>query len=129
MGFGMGLLSVSSLMLIQEIVDFTQRGSVTSSNVFARNLGSMFGATVLGAVMNYSLSHSDTHGAGPITSEKLRELLESTSRTGMTETVARIADVLQHSLHQTFVAMFILSLGILALTVWLPNVVLGKRQS
>lgn len=39
MGFGMGLLSVSSLVLIQEIVDWSQRGSATASNLFSRNLG------------------------------------------------------------------------------------------
>lgn len=129
MGFGMGLLSVSSLILIQEIVDFTQRGSVTSSNVFARNLGSMFGASVLGAIMNSSLSHCDTHGAGPITSEQIKKLLETTANTGIPEAVAKIADVLQTSLHQTFIAMFVISLSILALTIWVPPVVIAKREN
>ena len=43
MGFGMGLVSVPSLVLIQEIVDPTQRGSVTASNIFSRNVGSTLG--------------------------------------------------------------------------------------
>ncbi len=46
MGFGMGLLSNAALMLIQEIVPWTQRGSATASNIFSRNLGSTLGATV-----------------------------------------------------------------------------------
>ncbi len=75
MGFGMGLISVSSLVLIQEIVDSAQRGRVTASNVFSRNLGSTLGATVLGAVLNHSLSRSGT--AGPITSDQLRQLLNA----------------------------------------------------
>jgi hypothetical protein len=35
MGFGMGLLSTAALVLIQEIVPWSQRGSATASNVFA----------------------------------------------------------------------------------------------
>jgi EmrB/QacA subfamily drug resistance transporter len=128
MGFGMGLLSVSSLILIQEIVDFTHRGSVTSSNVFARNLGSMFGASVFGAIMNIALSHSASKGAGPITSEQIKKLLEATASSGVPESLTKIADVLQASLHQTFIAMFVISLSILALTIWVPPVVISKRE-
>jgi len=38
MGFGMGALSVTSLVLIQEQVDKSQRGSATASNLFSRTL-------------------------------------------------------------------------------------------
>ena len=48
-GFGMGLSSSASIVLIQEIVDWSERGSVTASYLFARTLGSTFGATVFGA--------------------------------------------------------------------------------
>src|SRR5581483_6401354 len=47
MGFGMGLSSVCCLVLIQEVAGNNQRGSATASNLFARNLGSTLGATVL----------------------------------------------------------------------------------
>ena len=43
--FGMGLSSSASIVLIQEIVDWSERGSVTASYLFARTLGSTFGAT------------------------------------------------------------------------------------
>ena len=58
MGFGMGLLSTASIVLIQDIVTWAQRGSATASNVFARNLGSTLGAAALGAVLNFGLSRS-----------------------------------------------------------------------
>ncbi|MBV8662782.1 MAG: MFS transporter, partial [Hyphomicrobiales bacterium] len=51
-GFGMGLLSNSSLVLIQEIVEWSERGSATASFLFARSLGGAFGATIFGAVLN-----------------------------------------------------------------------------
>src|ERR1700689_2354268 len=44
-GVGMGLSSSASIILIQEIVDWSERGSVTASYLFARSLGSTFGAT------------------------------------------------------------------------------------
>lgn len=49
MGFGKGLMSITALILIQEIVNLSERGSATASNVFSRNLGSTLGAAVLGA--------------------------------------------------------------------------------
>ncbi len=57
-GFGMGLSSSASIVLIQEIVDWSERGSVTASYLFARTLGSTFGATVFGAVLNIGLARS-----------------------------------------------------------------------
>ena len=129
MGFGMGLLSVTSLILIQEIVDYTQRGSVTSSNVFARNLGSMLGATVFGAVLNYGLIHAK--GMAPINSDQLRHLLEAhpgvpSSLASSSETA--LAAVLQSSLHNTFLVMFVISLSIVVLTSFVPHVEIGKAK-
>jgi predicted MFS family arabinose efflux permease len=72
MGFGMGLVSVPSLVLIQEIVDSTERGSVTASNIFSRNIGSTLGATLLGAVLNHGLN---ARALAPVTSDQLRQLL------------------------------------------------------
>jgi MFS family permease len=42
-GLGMGASSASSIILIQEIVGWSERGSVTASYLFARSLGSTFG--------------------------------------------------------------------------------------
>jgi len=115
MGFGMGLVSVSSLVLIQEIVDWSQRGSATASNLFARNLGSTLGATLLGAVLNYGLSHSK--GIAAVTSDQLRQLLEAP--TGAGDAAIRLA--LQQSLHLTFWAMLAISLAIVLLALLVPS--------
>ncbi|MDR3614020.1 MAG: MDR family MFS transporter [Candidatus Obscuribacterales bacterium] len=127
MGFGMGLLSVSSLILIQETVDWTQKGSVTSSALFSRNLGSMLGATIFGAMLNYGLSH--VKGMAPVSSEQLRRLLEvhSNSPSNQAASVTGVlADVLQNSLHSTFVLMFAISLAIVLLALIVPDVQVGK---
>jgi EmrB/QacA subfamily drug resistance transporter len=51
-GFGMGLLNTTFIILIQGSVAWEQRGSATAANVFSRMLGSTLGAAILGAVLN-----------------------------------------------------------------------------
>ena len=124
MGLGMGLISVSSLVLIQEIVDWSQRGSATASNLFSRNLGSTLGATVLGAVFNHALSRIT--GNVSVTSDQLRRLLEAPDGTTLADIGIRMA--LQHALILTFWAMLLLSLATCLLGLLVPHVAL-KPQS
>jgi MFS family permease len=117
MGLGMGLVSVSSLILIQEIVEHSERGSATASNLFARNLGSTLGAAAFGGVLNYGLSHSAT--AGGVTSDQLKELLQ----TQAAPVDAALQMTLQHALHLTFCAMFAIALISIVLTLLIPAAV------
>ena len=125
MGFGMGVASVSSLILIQEIVTASQRGSATASNLFSRNLGSTLGATMFGAVLNYGLNHAK--GIGVITSDQLRQVLESPPTGFGSDSTIRLA--LQHSLHLTFSTMLLTSVAIVLLAMLIPRVaVKGMRE-
>ena len=54
-GFGMGLLNTTAMILIQGSVPWEQRGSATASNDFSRMLGGTLGAAILGAVLNATL--------------------------------------------------------------------------
>jgi EmrB/QacA subfamily drug resistance transporter len=116
MGFGMGLISVPSLVLIQEIVDPSQRGSVTASNIFSRNFGSTLGATVLGAVLNHGLSRSGT--LAPVTSDQLRQLLNAPS---LTASAAQVRFAMEQALNLTFWAMLMLSFGTVILALLVPR--------
>jgi MFS family permease len=116
MGFGMGLISVPSLVLIQEIVDSSQRGSVTASNIFSRNFGSTLGATVLGAVLNHGLSRSGT--LEPVTSDQLRQLLNAPH---LTASAAQVRLAMEQALNLTFWAMLVLSLGTVILALFVPR--------
>jgi MFS family permease len=118
MGAGMGLISVSSLVLIQELVDWPQRGSATASNLFARNLGSTFGATAFGAVLNYGLAHA--RNGKSVTSDQLRQLLDAPAGTMSADTA--IGWALQQSLNLTFWAMLLISLTIVFLALLVPPV-------
>jgi MFS family permease len=122
-GLGMGLSSSASIILIQEIVDWSERGSVTASYLFARSLGSTFGATVFGAVLNFGLLRSGHAGA---TSEQLRQLLEQGSE-ALGEPGLRAA--LDQSLHLTFVSMFGVSLLVAATLFLVPKVVFAPRPA
>jgi MFS family permease len=122
-GVGMGLSSSASIILIQEIVDWSERGSVTASYLFARSLGSTFGATVFGAVLNFGLLRSGHAGA---TSEQLRQLLEQGSE-AVGEPGLRAA--LEQSLHLTFVSMFGVALMVGATMFLVPKVVFAPRPA
>ncbi len=115
MGVGMGLMSTASIVTIQEIVDWSQRGSATASNLFARNLGSTLGAAALGAVLNYGLSHA---GVGAVTSDQLRRTIEAPPGSGNDA----LALALGHSLHATFWAILIASLGSVAMASIMPRI-------
>lgn len=121
MGFGMGLVSVSSLVLIQEIVDWSQRGSVTASNLFARNLGSTLGATILGAVLNYGLGRPKD--VGPITSDRLRQVVAPAGAMGEHD---RIQLALQQSLNLTFWAMLSISILVVVFAPAVPRPAASK---
>ena len=101
--------------MIQEIVPWSERGSATASNIFARNLGSTLGATVLGAVLNFGLSRSDK----TISSDQLRQLLEAQDKDGGT---SGILLVLQDALHLTFGAMLLLSIVIVFMAALVPPI-------
>jgi MFS family permease len=123
MGLGMGLLSLSSLILIQESVDMSQRGSATASNIFSRNLGSALGATFFGAVFNFGLVRQN--GGSAIPEEQLRDLLQGNAVPGLGEAGLRAA--IGSSLHLTFVVMLVLCLVLVLLALLLPREGLGAR--
>jgi hypothetical protein len=116
-GLGMGLLSLSSLVLIQESVDIAQRGSATASNIFSRNLGSALGATFFGAVFNFGLARQN--GGVSVPEAQLRQLLQGLPVADANEASLRMA--LGGSLHLTFMSMLVVSLVIVALVLMLPR--------
>jgi MFS family permease len=120
-GFGMGLSSSASIVLIQEIVDWSERGSVTASYLFARTLGSTFGATVFGAVLNMGLMRS---GLGAVTSDELRRLLE-----GGAAANPALKEALEAALHVTFVSMFVVALLVALTAALVPKVVFAARRA
>ena len=123
MGLGMGFLSTAAIVIIQDSVAWAQRGAATASNIFARNLGSTLGATVLGAVLNYRLAHPVD---GPsVSSDALRRLLDDPASLGAGGDAIR--DGLQHALHGTFWTVFAVAVLTLLLSLLVPPVTISDR--
>ncbi|WP_253277396.1 MDR family MFS transporter [Rhodococcus sp. RD6.2] len=59
-GVGMGLVSSPTLIAAQSSVDWSQRGVVTSTNMFARSIGSAVGVAAFGAIVNAHIGGTDT---------------------------------------------------------------------
>src|SRR5690606_13576889 len=51
-GSGMGLVATPTLIAAQTSAEWSERGVVTSANMFARSLGSAVGVAVFGAIVN-----------------------------------------------------------------------------
>lgn len=128
MGLGMGIVSVSSLILIQEIVKPAERGSATASNLFSRNLGSTLGAAMFGAVLNYGLAHSSSIAA--VSSDQLRQILNAAPGNNASNAAssAAVRFVLHQSLHLTFASILVISLVAVVALVMVPAIKLGHAQ-
>ncbi|MEX6508010.1 MDR family MFS transporter [Jiella sp. M17.18] len=114
MGFGMGFLTNAAIVIIQSAVGWNERGAATSSNIFARNLGSTLGATALGAVFNVSLTNSG-HG---VNFDRIQRFLD---QPGQIVADPATQAALAHSLNLTFWAMFAVSALTLVLSLMVPK--------
>ncbi|TQJ38766.1 putative MFS family arabinose efflux permease [Arthrobacter sp. SLBN-112] len=63
-GLGLGLLATPTLIAAQSSVPWHERGVVTSTNMFARSIGSALGVAVFGAVANSIYGGSSSGGEG-----------------------------------------------------------------
>ena len=126
MGFGMGFLSTSAIVIIQDSVGWSERGSATASNIFSRNLGSTLGAAVLGGVLNVSMAHRGG-SAGSVSFDQIRRLLDHPAKAAGD---AAVRAALGQSLHVTFLAVFLITVVTLFLATLVPSVALshGPRE-
>ncbi len=126
-GFGMGLLTVTSTVMIQANVDWTQRGSATASNIFSRLLGSTLGVAILGGVLNNSLqTQLAGSGMANVTLDSMRELLSKTQTGIDPQQFALLQHALDIGLHHAFLTVAIVSGLALLLTLFLPKQALGR---
>ncbi len=114
MGFGMGLISLTSIVLVQDSVDWSERGSATASILFSRSLGNTLGATALGSILNLGIAH---FGSGAL-AETLHNVLNQP--TGLSELSSNpaIRAVFNAALHWSFWGVFVVAV-LTFLTTWL----------
>ena len=119
-GFGMGFLMVTCVVLVQGSVDWSQRGSATASNIFARTLGNTLGASILGGVLNLSLSNGPGAKAS-ISPDDIRQLLQQpTGAIGPGLNSSLLQTALAHGLHNTFLGIAVIGLITFLLAVLIP---------
>ena len=104
-GWGMGMMTFSSMMILQETVEWKKRGAATASNAFSQLLGSTLGAAVMGAILNMSLRLA---GAG-IRPEQVRGLMDHASGVAARADPA-LNSALDSALHGVFHAMTAVSI-------------------
>jgi EmrB/QacA subfamily drug resistance transporter len=77
MGFGMGLLNITSMVMIQGSVEWSKRGSATASLIFSRTLGNTLGVTALGAILNFGVVMFASEHATRMSTAEIHALLGS----------------------------------------------------
>ncbi|MEZ0326924.1 MAG: MDR family MFS transporter [Fimbriimonas sp.] len=126
-GFGMGLLVMTCVILIQSSVGWSQRGSATASNVFARTLGNTLGAAILGSVLNLGvLAYVDPLGRRA-SAEQMRTLLEH-RETGGARNHELLVGALNHGLHLTYWCVLAFAVLTFALSLFIPHVYLTAGE-
>jgi MFS family permease len=103
MGFGMGLLSLTSIAVVQDSVEWSLRGTATASVMFARTLGNTLGATVLGSIINLGI---DRFGAGSLSAMIHRSLSEPSGLAGLAS-APELRSVFDRSLHWAFAGIVV----------------------
>lgn len=105
LGAGFGLLSTPSLVGIQSMVSWEQRGVVTGLNVFSRNLGQSLGAAIIGAIFNNSFSAQMQSVSSEISggTKKILQVLQEPSLDNQTKTF--IQKAINNSTHHIYLGL------------------------
>jgi EmrB/QacA subfamily drug resistance transporter len=114
MGCGMGLLSITSIALVQDSVEWSMRGSATASIIFSRSLGSTIGATAVGALLNIGIVH---YGNGALAT-RLHTLLNQPAGLTQLSTDPAVRAVFHAALHWSFVGVVALAV-LTCIATWL----------
>jgi hypothetical protein len=119
MGFGMGFFNTAAIVIVQDSVGWTERGSATAAFVFARNLGSTLGAAALGGLVHWRLA-----SGGSASRADIQRALAG----GASATLAASREALAHGLHLTFWGVGIVAFATLAAALLVPHVELKARR-
>jgi hypothetical protein len=118
MGFGLGFFNTAAIVIVQDSVDWPERGAATASFVFARNLGSTLGAAALGGLLNWRLASGHSGSLDDIQ----RALAGSVSAT-----LEASRHALGQGLQLTFWGVLAVSVATLALALCVPPVEVRRR--
>lgn len=115
-GIGMGLTSNTFTVAIQSSVGWAQRGVATSMISFMRQVGQALGAAVFGGTIN---AHLAREGAGADIVDRIMD--PGLRRTLAPEAVAPLTRAIAAGLHDVYIIIGLLALGVLATAFVLPR--------
>jgi hypothetical protein len=107
MGFGMGLVNITSVIMVQGTIEWSKRASATAALIFSRSLGNTLGVAMLGAVLNFGvILFAVAHGQSALTTpDHVRDLLAMIGNVAGGAADPSLQLVLDSALHLTFWVM------------------------
>jgi EmrB/QacA subfamily drug resistance transporter len=122
-GIGMGLTSNTFTVAIQSSVGWAQRGIVTSTISFTRQVGQAIGAAVFGGTINAELASQGASGdiVDRIMDPGLRSSLPA-------DAIAPLTQAIAEGLHNVYLITGLLALGVLATALVLPRGLNPRRD-
>jgi EmrB/QacA subfamily drug resistance transporter len=124
MGFGMGLLSITSIALVQDSVEWAKRGSATASLIFARSLGSTIGATLVGALLNIGILH---YGNG-VLAARLHDLLNQPEGLTQLANSPAVRSIFELALRWSFIGIVALA-ALTFISTWIIPMPAGHQSA
>mgnify|MGYP001949875837 CR=1 FL=1 len=125
-GAGMGLISTTFIVVIQNIVSWDMRGFATANHMFMRLLGSAVGAAVLGGVLNSQMKLYFLSQDQPVDKTILANistiLMNDADRNAFHPAFIHLLEEgLIYGLHSVYICFFIIALITLLFIILLPK--------
>jgi EmrB/QacA subfamily drug resistance transporter len=125
MGFGFGGAFTTLTIIVQESLEYNQRGAATATNSLLRTLGQTIGVGVFGSIFNlYIIKYFVKLGINGIDPSNLYK--SSDYNTVVTSEQVRLS--LNSSMHVLFIILIIISSLALILSIIMPKIV-GKTKT
>ncbi|MCP4366598.1 MAG: MFS transporter [Deltaproteobacteria bacterium] len=128
-GIGMGFVTLSTLLIVQDSLTIENLGVATSFHQFSRTLGGTIGVGACGGIITARLTNRLETAGNHLSDELLENLQERMASLFQEEFLSLIPDetgifireVMLNSIFQVFVLVFSVTFFILILTIFLPG--------
>jgi len=122
MGFGMGLMNIVCVVMIQGSVEWHKRGSATALLLFSRTLGNTVGVAMVGAILNAGVVlYANALGTSQAaTTERVKALLTDIGNIAGGGADPAMANVLDRALHLGFWGMLVFAVLAGAISLLIP---------
>ena len=126
-GAGMGFATNSTIIAVQNAVDWSQRGVATATTMFFRTIGGSIGIAIMGAMLNSRLAGRFASIEGAPAGLEAESLLDDAERALIPEAVVEAMQrALASSLHEMFFVVFAAGAICLAVLTLFPRGQVGE---